>query len=117
MVLHIAADDKFTEYTISQFSASEMMSRIVVIPAGCGHPIKQCDNVSVIQYRSPEFKALLDDLGSYSGIVLHSTFWPFCKDIIKAAPKHVKIAWYFWGGEIYSRDELTSSFLAPVSSA
>ena len=115
MVLHIAADDKFTEYTISQFSASEMMSRIVVIPAGCGHPIKQCDNVSVIQYRSPEFKALLDELGSYSGIVLHSTFWPFCKDIIKAAPKHVKIAWYFWGGEIYSRDELTLSFLAPVT--
>lgn len=115
MVLHITADDKFTEYTINQFSAKEMLSRIVVIPAGCGHPIKQCDNVSVIQYHSPEFNALLSEFGAYSGIVLHSTFWPCCEDIIKATPEHVKIAWYFWGGEIYSRDELTLSFLAPIT--
>lgn len=115
MVLHIAADDKFTEYTISQFSAPEMMSRIVVFPYGGKYQAQPGKNVSVIEYRSPEFEALLDELGDYSGIVLHGMFWPFCEDIIKAAPKHVKIAWYFWGGEIYSRDELTASFLAPVT--
>lgn len=115
MVLHIAADDKFTEYTISQFSAPEMLSRIVVIPYGGKYQAKPCKNVSIIQYRSPEFQALLKTLGDYSGIVLHGMFWPFCEDIIKAAPKHVKIAWYFWGGEIYSRNEVKLSFIAPIT--
>lgn len=115
MVLHIAADDKFTEYTISQFSAPEMESRIVVIPYGGKYKAQPSENVSIIRYRSEEFQALLKTLDSYSGIVLHGMFWPFCEDIIKAAPKHVKIAWYFWGGEIYSRDDLTLSFLAPIT--
>ena len=53
MVLHIAADDKFTEYTISQFSAPEMLSRIVVIPYGGKYQAKPGMNVSIIQYRSP----------------------------------------------------------------
>lgn len=115
MVLHIAADDKFTEYTISQFSAPEMMSRIVVIPYDGNHPIKHPELVDIIEYRSQEFKALLKTLGSYSGIVLHGMFWPFCEDIIKAAPKHVKIAWFFWGGEIYSRNEVKLSLIAPIT--
>lgn len=115
MVLHIAADDKFTEYTISQFSAPEMESRIVVIPYGGKYKAQPSENVSIIRYRSEEFKALLNELGNYSGIVLHGMFWPFCADIIKAAPKQVKIAWYFWGGEIYSRNEVMLSFIAPIS--
>ena len=115
MVLHILSDDKFTDYVIDQFSNDDMQSDLVVIPSGAGHSFKRCDKVRVISYPSSQFVELLSILGGYSGIVLHGLFWPFCEEIIKAAPHNVKIAWYFWGGELYCRSEIANSFIAPIT--
>ena len=115
MVLHVLSDDKFTDYAIKQFQAREMQSEMVVIPSGAAHPFTKYDNVRVISYPSLQFSELLANLGNYSGIILHGLFWQYCEDIIKATPPSVKIAWYFWGGELYSRPDVEYSFLAPIT--
>lgn len=115
MVLHVLSDDKFTNYVINQFSDSRMNSDIVVIPSGGEHKITKRDNVRIINYPSKEFSELLHQLKKYSGVVLHGLFWPYMEDIIKNAPQYLKIAWYFWGGEIYSHKNIMMSFLAPIT--
>lgn len=115
MVLHILSDDKFTDYAIKQFQAEEMQSEMVVIPSGAGHLFTICDKVRVISYPSSQFIELLSNLGNYSGIILHGIFWKYCEDIIIATPQNVKIAWYFWGGELYSRPDVLGQFLAPLT--
>ena len=115
MVLHILSDDKFTDYVINQFKDEEMQSEMVVIPSGAGHFFTKCDKVSIIRYPSREFTELLNKLHNYSGVVLHGMFWPYCEQIIKATPSSVKLAWYFWGGELYARKDVICSFLSPIT--
>ena len=115
MVLHILSDDKFTEYAINQFFDGGICSELVVIPPGNGKSFVNSDKVKKIKYPSPEFTDLLSNLEIYSGIVLHGLFWPYDEEIIRAAPASVKIAWYFWGGEIYSHKDVMLSFLAPFT--
>ena len=115
MVLHVLSDDKFTNYVIKQFSDSRMNSDIVVIISGGGQKIIKRENVRIINYPSSEFSDILHQLKKYSGVVLHGLFWPYMEEIIKKAPEHLKIAWYFWGGEIYSHKNIMMSFLAPIT--
>ncbi len=115
MVLHILSDDKFTEYAIKHFADGGIRSELVVLPSGNGKSFVYSNQVKKINYPSPEFTNLLSKLEDYSGIVLYGIFWPYDEEIIKAAPKDVKIAWYFWGGEIYSHKDVMLSFLAPMT--
>lgn len=115
MVLHVLTDDKFTEYAIKQFADCNKCSELVVLPTGNGNSYVNSDLVKRINYPSPQFLELLSNLGNYTGIVLHGIFWPFCEEIIRATPENVKIAWYFWGGELYSRPDVMYSYIAPIT--
>lgn len=115
MVLHILSDDKFTDYVINQFKDEEMQSEMIVIPSGAGHSFTKCNKVSIVRYPSREFTELLNKLHNYSGVVLHGMFWPYCEQIIKATPSSVKIVWYFWGAELYARNDVSRAFLAPIT--
>lgn len=117
MILHILTNEKFTEYVVKQFSAPEMQSDFVLIPSNHGKDCQVNDmtHLRVVHYPSKEFSNLLSTLGNYSGIILHGLFWRFDEDILRAVPDNVKVAWMFWGGEIYSRTELFDSFLAPIT--
>lgn len=115
MVLHILSDDKFTDYAINQFMGDDMQSEMVVIPSGAGHSFTKCEKVSIVKYPSQEFTRLVNNLHNYSGIVLHGLFWPYMGEIIRKSPDTLKIAWYFWGAEIYSRPDLMNSFIAPLT--
>lgn len=115
MVLHILTDDKFANYAIKQFADGGTQSELVVIPPGNGQSFVKSDKVQMLPYPSEQFTNLLSRLGSYSAIVFHGLFWPFCEDILKAVPDSVKVAWYFWGGELYSRKEIMFSFIAPIT--
>lgn len=115
MVLHVLSDDKFTNYVINQFSDSSMKSELIIVSSGGGQNIIERPNVRIISYPSVEFSTLLNNLGEYNGIVLHGLFWEYMQDIIKYTPTNVKIAWYFWGGEIYSHEKIMLSFLAPIT--
>lgn len=115
MILHLLTDEKFTDYAIQQFSTPEMESEFVLIPSNMElHLVKQIDKCTIIKQNSPEFEDLLNRLGEYSGIMLHGMFWGWWQSkILERVPNNVKVAWYFWGGDIYSRHELHHSFLAP----
>ncbi len=115
MVLFLLTDDKFTDYAIKQFSAPEMESDIVLIPSnGLMNLVKQIDKCTIIRQQSPEFKDLLNRLDQYTGILFHGLFWGQWQTLVlQRVPKHVKVAWYIWGGEIYSRTDMEERFLAP----
>lgn len=117
MILHLLTDEQFTDYAIAQFSAPEMESEFVLIP--CNHEdwtVKLMDKCTIIKRKSPEFDALLNRLDQYSGIIFHGLFWRgWQQPILERVPDNVKVAWVFWGGDIYSRHEEYDKFFAPIT--
>ena len=117
MILHLLTDEQFTDYAIQQFSAPEMESEFVLIPSNHENwSVKLIDKCSIIWPESPEFEDLLNRLGQYTGIMLHGMFWAKWQTaLLERVPKHVKVAWYFWGGEIYGRHDIKSCSKAPIT--
>lgn len=117
MILHILTDEKFTDYAIAQFSAPEMQSDFVLIPSNnVMHLVKHIDQCTVIRQGSPEFEDLLNRLGQYSCIILHGMFWGrWQTPILRQVPENVKVAWVYWGGDLYSRQDVESHFFAPIT--
>lgn len=115
MILHFLTDDKFADYAIRQFCSPEMCSEFVLMAYGDIHYVKCLDNVCVLHPSSKGFESLISRLGQYNAIVLHGLFDPWCARVLSMVPKSVKVAWVFWGGEIYDRYDVENSFLAPCS--
>lgn len=116
-ILHIVTDEQFTDYAIRQFSAQQMCSEFVLIPSNYEKwTVKSIDQCTIIKRNSQEFEALLNRLGQFSGIVLHGMFWgSWQTPLLKRIPQHVKIAWVFWGGDLYARHENEGRFYAPIT--
>ncbi|MBP5798243.1 MAG: hypothetical protein J6W26_08265 [Bacteroidales bacterium] len=117
MILHLLPDDKFSDYVIHQFSEPEMCSEFVLM-ATEEHAsyFKNIAAVKVIDpSQSDRMTLLFDSLADYSAIVLHGLFFPWCEAILRHVPEQVKVAWVFWGGEVYSRKDLRASFLSKRS--
>lgn len=116
MILHVLPTEKFSDYVINQFIKLPIQSEFVLIPIDDPLDyVKQRDKARIILYGSEEYKELIAHLGDYSGIVLHSTFYYWAYDILRLVPKHVKVAWVFWGGEIYCRPEISDIKFAPIT--
>lgn len=116
MILHLIVESQFTDYVINQFSAPEMHSEVVIIHAE--NYIKhdfQKDKVRVVVPFSEDFYRLLASLDHYSTVVLHGLFQPWCEAVLRNVPQDVKIAWVFWGGEIFGRKDLRETFLSKRS--
>jgi len=119
MILFLLTDEKFTDYAIQQFSALGIESEFVLIPSNnmMSH-VKLINQCTIINQWSPEFDDFLNRLDQYTGIFFHGLYWgSWQKRVLERIPDNVKIAWYFWGGEIYSRHELETAFLAPLTMA
>ena len=117
MILHLLTDDKFADYVIAQFADAERRSSLVLIPSnnamGLVHHVDQCQ---IVHQNSVEFEDLLNSLDQYSSLILHGLMWGrWQTKILQRVPKQVKVAWYFWGGEIYSRQDVKNQFLAPIT--
>lgn len=117
MILHLLTDEKFTDYAIKQFSAPEMQSEFVLVPSNnMMEHVKLIDQCTVVRQNSAEFDALLNRLEQYTGIILHGLFWgKWQTRLLQRVPTHVKVAWMYWGGEIYSRHEFNNQFMAPIT--
>lgn len=119
MILHFVTDEKFTDYAIEQFSSKESHSKFVLIPCNFSKGesyVKNIDKVSVVYQESTEFSLLLKEINQYSAIVFHGLFWTKWQEpILKAVNSNVKVAWVFWGGEIYDRHDIRIK-LAPITS-
>lgn len=118
MILHFLTDDKFADYAIAQFGTPEMQSEFVCLnTAGRMDLVKLRDRTQVIWPYSEEFRTFLDEsLGKYSAIILHGMYWGWWqKEILKRVPDNVKVAWVFWGGEIYGRSDCYMPRYAPIT--
>lgn len=119
MILHFLTDDKFADYAIAQFSAPEMQSEFVCLnTAGRMNLVELQDEVRVMSPHSEQFATFLEgELKKYSAIILHGMHWGWWqKEILKRVPGNVKVAWVFWGGEIYGRSDLHIKRYAPITS-
>jgi len=116
-ILHIITDEQFTDYVIRQFLAPEMNSEFVLIP--CNHEdwsVELKDRCRVVLRGSKEFACLLEELGHYSAILFHGMFWgKWQTSILQRVPNEVKVAWVFWGGDLFARHEIGNRFLAPIT--
>ena len=117
MILHFLTDEKFSDYVVQQFSAPEMKSDFVCLnTSGDMDYVKMRDQILVMSPYTEGFSRFLEHMGDYSAIVLHGMHWgPWQSYILRKVPDHVKVAWYFWGGEIYGRHELKDRFYAPLT--
>jgi hypothetical protein len=115
MILHLLFDSKFGEYAIRQFSDSIMYSEFVLV-SDSNTPVnsEKYENVRIVKDEE-EFSSLLGRLGDYKAIVLHGLFYPWQERVLDAVPDHVKIAWVFWGGDLYGRQDVEKSFLSASS--
>lgn len=116
MILHLIVESQFTDYVINQFSAPEMHSEVVIVHVE--NYIKhdfQKDKVRVVFSDTEDFEKLLASLTNYSAVVLHGLFQPWCETVLRNVPSNVKVAWVFWGGEIYGRKDLRERFLSKRS--
>lgn len=113
MILHILSDDKFSDYAISQFSSQKTVSDFIVISYTNSKPkfIKQTDKVICTHWKSDEYSKLLNKIQNYKAVILHGLFNPWMEEIIQSTPASVKIAWVFWGGEIYGRPDLRGKYI------
>ena len=114
MILHLLFDDKFGNYAVHQFSGPEMHSEFVRITASPDNEYMG-ENVRSIYIESEAFQELKAGLGSYKAVVFHGLFYPWQESLLRNVPDHVKVAWVFWGGDIYGRKDLHKRFLTPVS--
>lgn len=119
MILHLLTDDKFADYAIKQYSSLEKCSNFVLVPSNSAlHLVKEIDKCAIVYPDSPEFSNLVNDLSQYTGVIFHGLFWgSWQKLILESMPRNVKVGWYFWGGEIYSRHELDTFFMATITRA
>lgn len=116
MILHFLTDDKFSEYVLKQFASSEANSEFVVVSETAYlKNISSQWTFTILHPDSDEFKQVVYGLSAYNAIVLHGLFWPWEAFILQTVPDNVKVAWMFWGGEIYGRKELKNTFLAPIT--
>ena len=117
MILHFLSDEKFSDYVINQFSEPEMRSEFVLMSDS--ESKKYFRNCGVVKQVNPndveDMTTLLDSVGRYSAIVLHGLFFPWCETVLRNVPNNVKVAWVFWGGEIYGRKDLKDFFLSKRS--
>ena len=116
MILHLLFHDKFEDYAIKQFSLPEMCSELIVIhssPVFCHSP--SYPNTRFIYENSSDFDQLLLHLDQFKAIVFHGLFSPWQEKVLRCVPQFVKVAWVFWGGDIYCRKELREKYLSRLS--
>ncbi len=118
MILHFLTDDKFADYAIEQFSGEDMCSDFVCLNTeGNMKVVAHRDKVPVMYPYTQEFVDFLDNkLGKYNAIVLHGMLWGIWQRwILQRLPNHVKVAWMFWGGDIYCRHDCDINRYAPIT--
>lgn len=117
MILHLVTDEKFTDYAIKQFELEEYNSEFVLIPSnGMLNIVKYVNKVKLVNRDSEEFNELLYDLKKYNAIILHGMHWAFWEtNILENVPPHVKVAWVFWGGDLYGRSDVDINNIAPIT--
>ena len=116
MILHLLFDDKFGEYAIRQFSEPEMCSDFIVVThSNAPDCYNKYKGIEIVFEDNDSFLYLLQRLGEYKAIVLHGLFYPWQERVLRSVPENVKVAWVFWGGDIYGRHDIADNYLSASS--
>ena len=93
------------------------MNSELVIVANSWEKVKaqRDDGVQQIKSNSREFNELLNRLGDYNAIILHGLFHPWQAKVLTAVPSNVKVAWVFWGADIYGRNNIRNNYISTSS--
>lgn len=115
-ILHILADDKFSDYAFEQFEQLSIPSDYVLMNTS-DHVelVKHRDKMPVVRRGDAAYNKMLESLPDYSAIILHGMFWLYDYEILTHIPSSTKVAWVNWGGEIYGRKDVYYDFLSPAS--
>ncbi len=115
-ILHVLADDKFSDYVIRHFEKRAVPSDFVlIITSGSEDLVKLRDKTTIMRRGDAKYHKMLDNLQEYAAIILHGMFWKYDEDILTRIPASTKVAWMNWGGEIYGRKDVYYDFLSPRS--
>ena len=115
MILHLVTDERFTDYAITHFMAEPSTSVFVLVQYFDYQItyIQRKDQVRIIRYGSDDYKKILASLDQYACVFSHGIFEKWQEEIILHTPSSVKVAWMFWGGEVYGLPGLRNQFLSP----
>lgn len=115
-ILHILADEKFTDDAIKQFDSLSIPSDYaLIVTEGEEALVKLRAKTTIMRRGDKAYNKMLDSLSNYQAIILHGLFWRYDYDILARIPSTTKVAWINWGGEIYGRKEVYNDFLSPAS--
>ena len=88
---------------------------VIVSESGEDLHLPSYDNVRQFRDGSAEFEELLKRLGAYKAIILHGLFHPWQEKGLRSVTSQVKVAWVFWGGDIYGRSDIKDTYLSRKS--
>lgn len=112
-ILHILADDKFSDYAIEQFEQMSVPSDFVLIVTGEEEAlVKHRAKTSIMRRGDATYNMLLENIANYEAIIMHGLFWKYDYDILTRISDTTKVAWVNWGGEIYGRKDVYYDFLS-----
>lgn len=113
-IMHILADDKFSDYAIEQFENLNISSDFVLM-ATSGHENLVKHRDKTLMYKNGDKETLfiiLSKLSSYDAVIFHGLFWWYDTEFLTNIPESTKVAWVNWGGEIYGRKDVYKDFLS-----
>lgn len=115
-ILHILADDKFSNYAVEQFDCLNIPSDyVLIVSMGNEKLVHYRDKMPVMRRGDAKYAKMLESLSEYAAIILHGMFWLYDYEILTRIPASTKVAWVHWGGEIYGRRDVYYDFLSPAS--
>lgn len=115
-ILHILADDKFSDYAVEQFDSLDILSDyVLIVTMGKEELVRHRDKMPVIRRGDAAYTKMLESLSNYKAIILHGMFWLYDYEILTRIPSSIKVAWVNWGGEIYGRNDVYYDFLSLAS--
>lgn len=115
-ILHILADDKFSDYSFEQFENVDVPSDyVLLVTEGEEQLVRHRDKMKVMRHGDAAYNEMLESLPNYTALILHGMFWAYDFDILTRIPETTKVAWVNWGGEIYGRKDVYYDFLSPRS--
>jgi len=119
MILHLLIDDQFSDYAVKQFSPHDMKSDFVVVsPTRDFVYFHYSDRALIVNpYNEGEMNQLLAKAFNYKAIIFHGLFANWQEWLITRLHKTIKVAWVFYGGEVYGQRDLKYTFLAPKTKA
>lgn len=110
-VVHIHTDAKFI-FDTNKYKGEYFENIIIFITNKNTMPKKQCGDILYFKHSKKDFKRILD-VCIKADIVVLNDLTPYKTKIVLALPQKIKIAWRFFGYELYTR--IIEDFLSEKS--